>query len=197
MKTSKQETKGWIAAGYPDLFPTHCHSHEFWEWLGRAVATFGQLEWVLAQAIFALTGIQQYPSQDELMKAYDEWPKKLEKALKDTLWPLAEDFVKAANKHQVKIDCIDEEELVDDIKAAAHTRNVLCHGAWKVPDKDKKSLPIFVNKNLEVWDAPIDVDFLKKTQAHVAELIRLVISSVTTRGIQFPGSGGPGKQVWP
>jgi len=51
------------------LFPTHHQSAEFWESLGRAVATFSFLEEVLGKAIFALTATRKY-SEDEIEKAF-------------------------------------------------------------------------------------------------------------------------------
>ena len=42
-------------SGLPVSYPTHAHQPEFWEALGRSVATFGFLEEVLLKAIFALT----------------------------------------------------------------------------------------------------------------------------------------------
>ncbi len=39
----------------PPLFPTHRHSPQIWEQLGRTVATYGFLEEVLGKAIFAFT----------------------------------------------------------------------------------------------------------------------------------------------
>ena len=46
-------------AQLPANYPTHRHGAEFWDALGRAVATFGFLEWVLGRAIFALTGTRK------------------------------------------------------------------------------------------------------------------------------------------
>ena len=46
-------------AQLPANYLTHRHGAEFWEALGRAVATFGFLEWVLGRAIFALIGTRK------------------------------------------------------------------------------------------------------------------------------------------
>ncbi|MCF6317535.1 MAG: hypothetical protein L3J30_14960 [Marinosulfonomonas sp.] len=56
----------------PKYFPTHHHKLEFWEALGRAVATFGFLEDVLGKAIFAFTGTRQYAAS-EVNDAYEKW----------------------------------------------------------------------------------------------------------------------------
>lgn len=56
----------------PSDFPTHRHSSEFWEQLGRAVATFGFLEEILKKAIFALTATRPY-TPDEIEEAFSKW----------------------------------------------------------------------------------------------------------------------------
>jgi hypothetical protein len=45
----------------PSGFPTHWHSSEFWETLGRTVATFGFLEQALGKAIFSFTTTREFP----------------------------------------------------------------------------------------------------------------------------------------
>jgi len=45
----------------PTGFPTHKHPSEFWEALGRTVATFGFLEETLGKAIFAFTATRRIP----------------------------------------------------------------------------------------------------------------------------------------
>lgn len=65
----------------PRLFPTHRHSPEFWEHLGRTIATFGFLEDVLGKGIFAYTATRQCP-EDELQAAYEAWIPRLKLALR-------------------------------------------------------------------------------------------------------------------
>ncbi len=54
----------------PAHYPTHLHDATFWESLGRAVATFGFLEEVLARAIFAFTGTKPYSEVEVIEKAF-------------------------------------------------------------------------------------------------------------------------------
>ena len=67
-----------------ELYPTHVHEAEFWEALGRTVATFGFLEETLGKAIFSFTATKPY-RQEEIARAYAEWLPKLERALTDQL----------------------------------------------------------------------------------------------------------------
>ncbi|MDV7341699.1 hypothetical protein RYZ26_19010 [Terasakiella sp. A23] len=178
----------------PTLFPTHAHSPEFWEHLGRTIATFGFLEEVLGKAIFSFTATRPY-SDEEVLEAYEEWLPKLERALTDQLWNLVESYGKAVKEHPESI-IEDVEALVGMLKEATVYRNVLCHGSWRKPDEEGKSIPLFVNKKKEVFQTAIDVEFLKQVQSHVAELACEVINSVTQMGWQFPGANGLGKQMW-
>lgn len=50
----------------PKQFPTHRHTSDFWEKLGRTVATFSFLEEILKKAIFSLDATQAYSSEEEL-----------------------------------------------------------------------------------------------------------------------------------
>jgi hypothetical protein len=198
MKSKQQEIKRYLIdrASLPDQYPTHEHSAQFWEHLGRAIASFGFLEDMLKKAIFAFTATREY-SEEEAKAAFDEWLRKLERTLSDTLCTLAKSYGKAVHEHQdssvLQIDQVDI--LVDDIVNASKIRNVLCHGMWGLPDGKGMSLPRFFNKRSEVFETQVDVEFLIKVQRHVVELSCAVINSVSYTGWQFPGSSGPGKAI--
>ncbi|WP_456293242.1 hypothetical protein [Pseudomonas sp. AK106] len=177
----------------PSDYPTHRHSGEFWEQLGRAVATYGFLEQALGRAIFALTATRQY-GQDELEEAYGKWPGLLERALSDPLGPLIDAYREALDNHH-EMPAAKPEQLIKDLKCAAKLRNVLCHGSWQVPDVEGKSLPLFVDKKLNIFATSIDVAWLQQVREHVASLACDVIDSVSSMGLQFPGSAGLGEVI--
>lgn len=181
-------------ASVPPMFPTHRHEPEFWEHLGRAIASFGCLEEVLGKAIFASTATRRY-SADEIEATYEAWLTKLKKALTDPLVNLAEAYGKAMRDNP---DTTTENvaDLVEDIKGAAVIRNVLCHGSWRTPDANGASVPLFVDRKKGKFETPIDVAYLRQVQAHVADLVCSVVDTVTHMGWQFPGSAGPGKRIW-
>jgi hypothetical protein len=174
----------------PTDFPTHRHSAEFWQGLGRTVATFGFLEEVLGKAIFAFTATYE-PKDSEV--AYKVWLLKLERALSDQLPMLADSYQKAIRDNPDATINIDQ--LVEEIKKAAVVRNVLCHGSWRSPNANGQTVPLFVNRKMQVFDTPVDVAYLRQVQLHVAELACNVIDTVTIMGWQFPGSGGPGVEL--
>lgn len=178
----------------PEQFPTHLHKAEFWEALGRTVATFGFLEETLGKAIFSFTATKPYGAE-EVQEAYAKWLPKLEHALKDQLGRLIKNYGKAVREHQ-NSTITNLDELLEDLEEASKLRNVLCHGSWRAPDPSGASVPHFVNFNNEVFETPVDIAFLVRVQRHTVALASEVINTVTHMGWQFPGSSGPGKVIW-
>ncbi len=178
----------------PDRYPTNLHESEFWECLGRAVATFGFLENVLARAIFSFTAIRSY-NEEEIEQAYNEWLPKLENALKDPLGSLVDSYGKAVRDNP-EATIMDLNELLSDLREASKVRNVICHGFWSIPDENKASVPFFVNRKMEIFEMPIDIKFLNNLQTHTTDLACSVINTVTHMGWQFPGGSGPGNIIW-
>jgi hypothetical protein len=180
--------------GVPEQFPTHAHESEFWEALGRCVATFGFLEEILGKAIFSFTATRPY-DEDEIQQAYVEWLPKLEQALTDPLGNLINRFGEAVQNHPMAT-IGDLDELLEDLLKASAVRNVICHGSWRRPDTNGASIPFFVNRQKEVFETAIDIHFLIQLQRHAADLVYSVINTVTHMGWRFPGSNGPGKVIW-
>jgi hypothetical protein len=179
----------------PAQFPTHLHPAAFWEALGRAVATFGFLEETLGKAIFSFTATRQYP-ETEIQAAYEKWLPILQRALSDPLGGLIDSYGKAVRENP-KATISNLEELIEHLRKASIVRNVLCHGSWnRRPDEQGRSLPLFINKNNEIFETPIDLAFLVQVQRGATELACAVVNTVTHMGYQFPGSNGPGSPVW-
>jgi hypothetical protein len=178
----------------PTHFPTHRHSVQFWEALGRTVAAFGFLEEILGKAIFSFTATRRIPD-DKIEAEYEKWLPTLERALNDPLSGLIDSYGKAVRANS-GATIADLDELLDDLREASAVRNVLCHGSWRIPDDQGRSIPLFVDKKHRVFETPIDVAFLQQVQRHAAELACAVINTVTQMGWQFPGSGGPGNPIF-
>jgi len=174
-------------------YPTHLHSAEFWEALGRTIATFGFLEETLGKAIFSFTATRQIP-EDELEAEYERWLPTLERALSDSLGSLIDTYGSAVRtNNSATISNLDE--LLEDLRAASTLRNILCHGSWRTPDDQGRSIPLFVDRRNQVFQGAIDVAYVQQVQQHVAKLVCDVINTVTHMGWQFPGSGGPGISI--
>ena len=181
-------------ASLPHQFPTQMHEGSFWESLGRTVATFGFLEEVLGKAIFAFTATRQY-SEPEIEETYAAWLPKPQKALSDPLGSLITAYDRAVREHG-DADAAALDLIVKDLRKAASTRNILCHGSWGPPNEAGASIPFYANRKNEIVDTTMDRSFLDEVQRHVAELACHVISSVTRMGWSFPGSESPGRKIW-
>jgi hypothetical protein len=175
-------------------WPTNRSPAEFWEQLGRTIATFGLLEEVLGKAIFAFTATTKFNESDAAAHLA-RWDKQLHQALTDTLWPLAEVYGKAVAEHQ-DTDFKSVEKIVECIKKASKIRNALCHGSWHAPAASGASDLHYFDKQDGKFDTRINIDWLKQVQAHVVDLICSVIDSVTLMGWEFPGGAGRGEPIW-
>lgn len=119
--------------GLPANFPTHKHDGAFWESLGRAVATFGFLEEILAKAIFAFTATRPF-DEAEIQQAYAGWLSKLERALIDPLGNLIDVYGKAVRDNpDAKVANLDD--LLSDLRNASAMRNILCHASWGAAER--------------------------------------------------------------
>lgn len=178
----------------PVDYPAHRHKAEFWEALGRAVATFGFLEEVLLKAIFALTATT-HVEMGNAETAYAEWAKKLKRSLSEPLRKLIDTFGKAVRENQDStLENLDD--LLADLRQVASIRNVICHGSWPPPDASGACIPFYVNRNGEKFETPVDTAYLNQLRGVACDLACSVIDTVTHIGWQFPGSDGPGRIVW-
>lgn len=178
----------------PEQYPTHIQTAAFWECLGRAIASFGFLEEVLGKAIFAFSS-RVSCSEEEASEAYAAWILKLERALYDQLGSLIDTFGKAVRDHLGSTpDHIGD--LLNQLRNASQLRNVICHGSWRTPNSAGASVPFYVDRRMNIFDTPIDLQYLTQLQKHVQELICGVINTVTEMGWNFPGSNGPGKVLF-
>lgn len=192
----QEESSGHVVnrAGLPVSYPTHAHKPEFWEALGRAVATFGFLEEVLLRAIFAHTVTTPYEEED-LEAAYAAWVPKITRSVSDPLGNLIDTYGKAVREHpSAKVDGFGA--LLKDLREACKIRNAICHGSWRAPDAEGRSVPFYINRQGEIFDTPIGVPFLEQLRKGATDLACSVIDTVTHMGWQFPGSNGPGRTVW-
>ena len=194
MSEQSQTRRSIVDVGsLPKQFPTERHDPKFWEYLGRTIATFGFLEEVLGKAIFSFTATRNF-ADDEIDAAFERWLPTLERALTDPLGNLIHSFGKSVRENpDATIENLNE--LVCDLRKASAIRTVLCHGSWRLPDDEGRSVPFFVNRQKLIFDTAVDISFLEQTQQHVAQLACAVINSVTHMGWQFPGSNGPGNPI--
>jgi hypothetical protein len=177
----------------PTHYPTHHHSVNFWEALGRTVATFGYLEDILARAIVALSATQQFPP-DQLEAEYEKFISTAEKAATDPLGSLITTYEKIFQAHtEAKMEGFDK--LIEDLRKSSGIRNMICHARWLAPDEQGYSRPRFMTTKGKTPETGVDTEYLNQVQSAVAEIACNVENSVTHLGWQFPGSGGLGMPI--
>ena len=117
-------------AKLPSDWPTHKGSREFWEEIGRTVASFGFLEDTLARARFAVAGSRER-KEDEIDEIFiqKKWIQSLEVSLYDNLNGLTK-RIRKAFMDDGRIPQEVGAEIVERLERLKDWRNALCHGAW-------------------------------------------------------------------
>ena len=173
---------------------TELHPSEFWEELGRTVATYGVLEETLAKASFVFSGTKVAPTEN-IELAVSEWVKGLEKSLSETLGSLINRFQGATKNHpELSTDNIGE--LCEELRNSARIRNALCHGSWRSANDQGKFKLFYFDQKLGRFEDLVDIQYLQQTRLAVCKLTANVINTVTHMGYSFPGSQSPGEQIW-
>lgn len=60
----------------------------------------------------------------------------------------------------------------------------------------KAFVPLLVDRKLKIFVTPIDISYLQQVRANVTCLICAIIDSISSVGLQSPGSAGPGELIW-
>ncbi|GFO73340.1 hypothetical protein BJAS_P4254 [Bathymodiolus japonicus methanotrophic gill symbiont] len=158
---------------------------DFWEHLGRTVATFGYLEDALVKGIYVFEVMTKCDKKVKDLESFEKWyydtlNSNLLKNMSLPFGKLVKKYHNLANNNSLinKDDVIKKQlKFLDD--EVVKFRNMFCHAGWRVPDKEGKSLPIYLNNNGEYFKTPVGTEFLQQTQKHIAELICLVMEIST------------------
>ena len=179
----------------PHRWPTHRCPAEFWEELGRTIATFGFLEDCLKRANLAVTATRKYESVEEAEAAFARWERDLEKSLDESLRILIKRFVCALN-HDDRFRQDYVSKIEKRLNEVADWRNALCHGSWTDynPKSGMATLRHWPRKGWrEHSERRISRDDLAAICHDVVDITYRVIDAVNSNGIQFPGTEGPGE----
>ena len=177
-----------------DNWPTHLLPPAFWEELGRTVATFGFLEDILKRTCFALTGTRKHKNITEA--AYQKWAKDLELSLTDSLGALIR-RIDQALKNDGRFSQDHKIGIVQRLKELNVYRNALCHGAWVSGINANGSARLrFFRKTKtdcpEEFDRLLSLKDITQIRNETVDITTLLMSTVTSMGVQFPGSTSPG-----
>lgn len=167
-------------------WPTNYHKPEFWEYLGRAVASLGLLEETLKKSIYIISGNKRISNLDNSDDEYNKWIKDLEKVASNAMGSLIKKLEGSINENH---DFVFPElnNFIEKLERLLEWRNILCHGSWRPPDSEHKSQPLFIRRDLNCVQNTVDVDLLKKVIREAAESTCFLINIITTHGLEFPG----------
>lgn len=163
-------------ASIPDKFPTHTHSAEFCEAVGRVVMTCGYLEDRLFQTCRALLILNEKESGRNAEDVAKEVDEKILSHMSDTLAPLIRFYCKCCDSNRY-VSPIRTQKVASLCREIGPLRNVICHGFWHKPSCDGEVKVGFVNRNLEKFDTPITIAWLNQMQRHCAEVAAEVDST--------------------
>jgi hypothetical protein len=170
---------------------------EFWEELGRTIATLAFLEDCLKRASLAITATRTYRTVEQAEAAFATWERDLESSLNETLKKLAERMATALKgDERYPTNIVDT--IQNGLKRVAERRNALCHGAWVDYDSASGVATLRYWRKKE-WRQSTSRCFsttdLARIRREAVEITYDVIDLVVRQGIQFPGSTAPGKEV--
>lgn len=151
--------------------------------LGRAVASFGQLEEALKRTIFTLTrkDLGQDASQAEL----EDWLQRMEDLADDSLGTLVDSFRAAAKQAGTR----DHRPLLAQLDEIRRKRNLLCHASWRRGRAPKKWHPTFINTRGEAYPDDMDAADINHIRAETRQAMTEVVAIMRRAR---PDNGGAG-----
>ena len=182
----------------PENWPTHRMGPEFWEELGRTIATFGFLErTILPRAIYALSATRRHEQITDEMG--ERWISNLKNSLKDPLGELIKMYEQeldqeiaegAKSSKQMNLT-----RLIEDMRKAKVHRDIFCHASWGPGSSVGKAKPFFINRKNEFLESEYCISQIRQVRVFVIQTICECMATVTLKGIQFPGSNGLGQPI--
>ena len=188
-KNDKRIPKRVDIDNLPANWPTHFIEGNFWEELGRTVATFGFLETTLAKAIFALSAKRE--RKEITNEMYERWIDRTKKSLEASLGYLIDEFKKELIE-EITLETeiskqIDLPQLMKGLREAKKLRDVLCHASWSTGKTGDKAKPFFMNRKEEIFDTECDIAYLRQIRKATQEMICMCMDTVILKGLEFPG----------
>lgn len=177
----------------PPRWPGHQIPDDFMMELGRSVATFGALEFVIKRTIFALTATE--PREKVTDRMVENWIRtRILPTLSGTLGQLV-DTLRHELKRAKSPAIPDWERLMRDLDDLTQTRNILCHGHWVPSDTPDFYTPSFISHRDGEFDGEFSVAGLRKIREDTVAAACECMDLVTLKGYNFPGQAGPGRDV--
>ena len=164
-------------------WPTQDGNPEFWEELGRAVGTFGMLEYWLAKTLFIVTAQIRVGEGKKVPTDWEGWGTKVIGGLSDTLNPLATKLQKAWRKQDGHLSDT-QTAILAEIRDLVDERNQLCHAAWMAFRTGDEGTLFYFPKAQKVPGGNMQTRSLasiSETKERVAAVIKEVIRDSSAR----------------
>ena len=189
---------------YADL-ATQRGGEKFWEELGRAVATLGMLEDTLTRALGVVRlanalGVVWLPdavADPELKEDLKNWGERVKNDFSTSLGKNVEKLEGALREQEGDVPEA-YKPLIEEARAIAEERNLLCHGAWIRFEEPNVGTVRYFERGSELSGEHQQQRSLQCIQAtrerSVAITIMMVREIERTYGIAFPGKSIPVQQ---
>ena len=167
----------------PDGWPTYELPADLCEELGRTIATFGFLEYVIKRAVLELSR----PAETISDSVYKEWERSLEisatAAMKWLTGRLEELLEPDSRLSQERVT-----RIVEVIREKADLRNALCHGTWTQydPASGDATLQYFPRNDPRHSQFVLSRAILARVRYETAEVAREVMGAVKWKVPGFP-----------
>lgn len=167
----------------PDGWPTHELPSDLCEEIGRTIATFGFLEYVIKRAILELSK----PTKSINDSDYKEWERSLEltatTAMAKLTGKLGEVLEPDSRLSQVRVT-----RIVEVIKEKADLHNALCHGTWIQydPASGDATLQYFPRNDPRHSQFVLSRAILARVRYETVEVAREVMGAVKWKVPGFP-----------
>lgn len=162
----------------PEMFPTHCHSDELCQLIGRAVMSCSYLENSLLDAAMAVKGLDpEFARRVGASKVIDLIKNEKQRSNGKTFHALIGLFERYCKANPL-VSNKRTDELVKYCKQIAEVRDTLCHGFYHKPLEDGSAL--VRNRSREGENClKIDEVYLSQFCKHVGDVAANVHSTWT------------------
>ena len=169
-------------------WPTHKGTSDFWEELGRAVATFAWLEFAMRRTFIALTWSQRCASETEALAILPDAEKQSVASVTDTFHWLTKK-IEGVFDVDSRVSLEGGQWIVNSLREIGNYRNALCHGAWIRFGEDGSGQLLYVRKTGKREYEPYRQSFssaqIRDIRNHSTEVARRLLDIEMSTGFEF------------
>ena len=181
----------------PPEWPVNQGPSDFWQELGKTVATFGYLEHILASTCYALLATGERAAallQADDLAAMGRWSERLLRSQTDSMHRLTCELDQVLDEAGLVPRAV-REDLVARLDELRPWRNALCHGAWlSVAEDGSGHLEhVYRYEGLPAGFEPnVDVKRLSDVRARTVDIAIRIAEAASVAGPTYTHMGGVG-----